>query len=195
MVAAAWVSPVSLCLDIRLSCAVAWAWALLRFNPSRSRNLRSRNSSSLVIFPSAVAHLSALLQPSSSARATVLASPYERLAISDRETWREFGLNSWDLAAVSGEPDHLVPSGLEGPAAVGMFAADNAGPLVTEGAGTGANSSQGLRYTWHYSTYLLDVCRMIPLAHFKGQPPCSSMTWSTWRMSLFVSISAAQIFL
>ena len=38
--------PVSLCLDVRLSCAIAWAWALLRFSPSRSRNLRSLNSSS-----------------------------------------------------------------------------------------------------------------------------------------------------
>ena len=46
VVAAAWVSDRSLCLDVRFSCAVAWAWALLRFSPSRSLNLRSLNSSS-----------------------------------------------------------------------------------------------------------------------------------------------------
>ena len=44
--AAAWVSPVSLRLDVRFSCVVAEAWALLRFSPSRSRNLRSLTSSS-----------------------------------------------------------------------------------------------------------------------------------------------------
>ena len=37
VVAAAWVSPVSLCLAVRFSCAVAEAWALLWFSPSRSR--------------------------------------------------------------------------------------------------------------------------------------------------------------
>ena len=46
VVAAAWVSPVSLCLDVRFSCAVAKAWALVWFSPSLSRNLRSLNSSS-----------------------------------------------------------------------------------------------------------------------------------------------------
>ena len=36
-----------------------------------------------------------------------------------------------------GEPDHLVPAGLVGPAALGVFAAEYARRLVTEGAGTG----------------------------------------------------------
>ena len=34
---------------------------------------------------------------------------------------------------LGGEPDHLVPAGLEGPTAVGVFAGENAGLLVTEG--------------------------------------------------------------
>ena len=38
---------------------------------------------------------------------------------------------------VPGEPDYLVPAGLEGPAAVGVFVAQDAGLLVTEGAGVG----------------------------------------------------------
>ena len=38
---------------------------------------------------------------------------------------------------VGGEPDYLVPAGLEGPAAVGVFVAQDAGLLVTEGAGVG----------------------------------------------------------
>ena len=36
VVVAAWVNDRSRCLDVRFSCAVAWAWALLRFSPSRS---------------------------------------------------------------------------------------------------------------------------------------------------------------
>ena len=47
-------------------------------------------------------------------------------------------------------------------------------PSGNRGAGAGAYPSRGLT-KWHCSTYLLDVCRMFPLAHFKGQPPCSSM--------------------
>ena len=36
-----------------------------------------------------------------------------------------------------GEPERLVPDGLVGPAAVGVFAGEDAGLLVTEGAGAG----------------------------------------------------------
>ena len=38
---------------------------------------------------------------------------------------------------LGGEIDHLVPAGGVGPAAVGVFAGQDAGLLVTEGAGTG----------------------------------------------------------
>ena len=38
---------------------------------------------------------------------------------------------------VPGEPDHLVPSGLEGPAAVGVFVGEYAGLLAAEAAGAG----------------------------------------------------------
>ena len=38
---------------------------------------------------------------------------------------------------VGGEPEHLVPAGLVGPAAHGVFTPEYAGLLVTEGAGAG----------------------------------------------------------
>ena len=41
------------------------------------------------------------------------------------------------LGGMGGKFDHLVPAGLEGPAAVGVFAAEDAGLLATEGAGAG----------------------------------------------------------
>ena len=37
-----------------------------------------------------------------------------------------------------GEPDHLVPAGLVGPAAFGVGPSQDAGLLMTEGAGAGA---------------------------------------------------------
>ena len=40
-------------------------------------------------------------------------------------------------SGVPGEPDYLVPVGLEGPAALGVFAAEDAGLLAAEGAGAG----------------------------------------------------------
>ena len=44
-----------------------------------------------------------------------------------------------------GEPDHLVPAGLVGPAAFGVFPAEDARLLVTEGAGVGGPISRGWR--------------------------------------------------
>ena len=42
-----------------------------------------------------------------------------------------------EIGTDSGGPDHLVPAGLAGPAAVGVFPAEDTGFLVTERAGTG----------------------------------------------------------
>ena len=89
------------------------------------------------MLPSAAACLSALLQPFSIARAIVLASPYERLAISVSETRREFTWNSWDLAAPPASLTISFQPAWKVPAAVGVFTGEDAGLLVAEGAGAG----------------------------------------------------------
>ena len=46
---------------------------------------------------------------------------------------------SGDPGGLGGELYHLVPASLVGPAALGVFAAEDAGLLVAEGAGAGGS--------------------------------------------------------
>ena len=54
-----------------------------------------------------------------------------------------WSLGLLELGAVGAGPDCLVPSGLEGPAAFGMLAGEDARLLVAEGAGAGGRFQDG----------------------------------------------------
>ena len=60
---------------------------------------------------------------------------------------------------VPGDPDDLVPAGLEGPAAFGVFAGEDAGVLATEGADAGGGFQEvGEGHGW---LILHPVCNVL----------------------------------
>ncbi len=59
---------------------------------------------------------------------------------------------------VPGEPDHLVPADLVGPAAAGVSAADDAGLLAAEAAGAGGRFQEvGEGHKWLFFPAVCNV--------------------------------------